>query len=180
MRLSHLQQLQELQNRSDGDSKWWPAVLIRIVDGEPLNAIARDYACLGVVLREWIRREDDREEQYQEALERKREMRSETLMDRTAAGAFASVADAQTGSGGWLEVSQWPPGLLAACDSVEFGPDGTPYKIRMDAGKHADRLARLMGLDKSQQTNINVMSLVGVKLFKISNFNWMNSCTTLC
>lgn len=163
MKLSHLQQLQEFEDRSNGDPQWWPAIIIQIVEGDSLKEIAARYACLGVVLREWIKRDDDREQEYQEALERKREMRAEELMDRTAAAAFASVQDAQTGSGGWLDVAQWPKGLLAAADTVEFGPDGSPYKIKMDAGKHGDRLARMLGMDRSGQGQVNLsLSLVGV------------------
>jgi len=162
LRLSHLMQLQSLEDRSDGDPNWWPGVLLRVMDGESLKEVAGAYGCLGVVLREWIRREDVREEAYQDALDKKREMRGEELMDRTAAAAMASVQDAQTGSGDWLDVQMWPRGLLAAADQVEFGADGRPYKIKMDAGKHADRLAKLLGLDKSQQVNIGITSLVNV------------------
>lgn len=127
-----------------------------------MSEIAEGYACLGVVLREWIRREDDREAAYQDALDRKREMRTEALMDRTAAAAFSTVQDAQTSSGDWLEVAMWPKGLLAAASDVEFGPDGRPYKIKMDSGKHQDRLSKMLGLDKSQQTTLNIASLVNV------------------
>lgn len=137
---------------------------MRVVDGESMNEIARDYGCNGSVLREWIKREDDREVAYQEALERKREMAQEELLDRTRKAAFADVQQARNGSGtDWLEVDQWPAGLVAAADDVEFGPDGRPYKIKMNSGKAGDRLARMLGMDKSGQTNVNLsMSLVGV------------------
>ena len=162
MRLSHLMQLQELEDRSEGDPNWWRGVLLRVMDGEGLKEIAAGYCCLGVVLREWIARDSEREDAYQEALERKKEMRVEELLDRTAAAAMANVQDAQTGSGEWLDVQMWPRGLLAAADQVEFGPDGRPYKIKMDAGRHGDRLAKMLGLDKSQQVNVGITSLVNV------------------
>jgi hypothetical protein len=163
MRLSHLQQLQYFEDRAEKEPDFWPGILLQTVSGESLKEIAAEWLCLGVVLREWIKRDDDREQAYQEALERKREMHSEALLDRTAAAAFASVQDAQTGSGDWLDVQMWPKGLLAAADTVEFGPDGRPYKIKMDAGKHGDRLARMLGMDKTGQTNVNLsMSLIGV------------------
>lgn len=163
MRLSHLMQLDELEDRHAKDGQFFPGLMMRVVDGDSLNEIAKEWFGNGSVLREWIKREDDREIAYQEAIERKNEMRSEELKDRTAAAAFATVQDAQSSSGEWLDVAMWPKGLLAAADSVEFGPNGTPYKIKMDAGKAADRLGKMLGLDKTGQTNVSFsMSLVGV------------------
>jgi hypothetical protein len=163
VRLSHLEQLQYFQDTADGHKDWWPGVLIRVMDGESLKSIAENYACFGVVLREWIKRDDDRETAYQEALEKKREMAGEELLDSTIAAARANVQDARNGSGtDWLEVDQWPKGLLAAADTVEFGSDGRPFKIKADVGKSKDRLARMLGLEKSEQ-NVNLsVSLVSV------------------
>ena len=162
MRLSHLAQLDFLEDQL-AEPAWWPGVLMRVVDGETLNEIAKNYGCNGSVLREWMKREDDREVAYQEAIERKAEMRREELQDRTARAAFATVQDAQSSSGEWLEVQMWPSGVLAAADDVEFGPDGRPYKIKMNSGKAGDRLARMLGMDRTGQTQVNLsMSLVGV------------------
>ena len=162
MRLSHLEQLQYFEDTAEGHPEWYPATLIRVMDGESLNSIAQGYACFGVVLREWIKRDDDREAAYQEALEKKREMFAEALLDRTASAALATIQDAQTASGDWQDVALWSGPMLAAADAAEFGPDGRPYKIKMDAGKHADRLGRMLGMDKSGQTNVNVVSLVNI------------------
>ena len=155
-------QMDALEERAAGDPAWWTGVLMRVMDGESLREIGNDYGCMGVVMRQWIKLEDSREEAYQDALEKKKEMFGEALLDRTAAAAMANVQDAQSGSGDWLDVQMWPKGLLAAADAVEFGPDGRPYKIKMDAGKHADRLGRLLGLDKPATVNVGITSLVNV------------------
>ena len=163
MRLSHLEELQYFEDKAEELPRWYADTLIRVMDGESLKDIAEGYACHGVVLLEWIRRDPNRLEAYEEALEKKREMIAEELVSRTARAAFATVQDAQNASGEWLEIQSWPKGLLAAADSAEFGPDGRVFKIKMDAGKAADRLAKLMGMDKSQQPQVNLsMSLIGL------------------
>ena len=166
MRLSHLMQLDRFEDEHNVDPQFFPGIILRVVDGESMNQIAKDWICNGSVLREWIRREPEREIEYQEALERKNELRTEELKDRTAQAAFSTIQDARNGSGTeWLQVDQCPPGLLAAADSVEFGADGTPYKIKMDAGRHGDRLAKMLGMDKTGQTNVSFsMSLVGTQM----------------
>ena len=163
MRLSHITQLQWLEENAEKNPAWYPATLIRVVAGESINVIAEEYTCYGVVLREWIKRDDDRETAYQEALERKREMAGEELFDSTLAATRASIQDARNGSGtDWLEVDQWPKGLLAAADTMEFGSDGRLFKIKADVGRSKDRLGRMLGLDKTEQ-NVNLsVSLVGV------------------
>lgn len=162
VRLSHLEQLQFFEDLADGEPNWWPGVLIRVMDGESLKDIAADHACFGVVLREWIKREDDREAAYQDSLEKKREMCGEELLDTTISAARSTLQDAQTSSGDWLEVGLWPKGLLAAAESVEFSPDGRPYKIKMESGKARERLAKMLGMEKTEQ-NVNLsVSLVSV------------------
>lgn len=162
MRLSHLDQLEYFQDLVDKRPEWYPATLIRVMDGESLKDIAHEYACHGVVLREFIKRDDDRESAYQEALEKKREMAGEELLDSTIAAARTSIQDAQSSSGEWLDVAMWPKGLLAAADQAEFGADGRVYKIKADVGKSKDRLARMLGMEKTEQ-NVNLsVSLVSV------------------
>lgn len=162
MRLSHLMQMDEFEKESTKDANWWPSVLLRVMEGDSLAEIAGKLLCNGAALRQWIKLEDWREDEYLETLERRREMLGEELLGRTARAAMATVQDAQSGSGEWLEVGMWPKGLLAAADSVEFGSDGRPFKIKMDAGKHADRLGRLLGLDKPVAVNVGITSLVNV------------------
>lgn len=162
MRLSHLMQMDAFEKESTSDKNWWPSVLLRVMDGETLAEIAGKLLCNGSALRQWIKLEDWREEEYLDTLERRREMLGEELLGRTARAAMATVQDAQSASGEWLDVAVWPKGLLAAADSVEFGADGRPYKIKMAAGKHADRLGRLLGLDKPATVNVGITSLVNV------------------
>jgi hypothetical protein len=135
---------------------------MRVMGGKSLREIAQSYNCNYSPLREFIREDDERESAYQEVLEKKKQDHSEELIDRTARAAFATVQDALTGDGGTLDIAQWPTPLLAACDTAEFGPTGQIYKIKMDAGKHQDRLGRMLGMDKSGQTNLNIASLVNV------------------
>ena len=164
MRLKTL--LEELKFFDDLTLKepdWFQVFLIRILNGDSLTDMALEHMCFPGSLREWIRRDDERETAYQDTLEKQREMRSQALMDRTAAAAFATVQDARNGSGTeWLEIDQWPKGLLAAADKVEFSEQGKPFKISMEAGKHADRLSRMLGMDKTGQTSVNITSLVSV------------------
>ena len=134
----------------------------RVVNGDGIEEIARDVGVRVDVLRKWIREDEVRNMEYAEAREMRDELRAERLKDRTAAGAFATVQDALTASGEWLDVNLWPSGLLAACDQVEFSPEGKPYKIKMNTTGHADRLARMLGLDQTGKTEVNIQGLVGV------------------
>jgi hypothetical protein len=158
-----LDQYDYFRDLNAGDKRWFPELLLRVMNGEQLRKIAEDLQCHGTVLREFIRRDDDLETEYQAVLEKKREMAGEELLDSTIAAARANVQDARNGSGtDWLEVDQWPKGLLAAADTVEFGSDGRPFKIKADVGKSKDRLARMLGLEKSE-ANVNLsVSLVSV------------------
>ena len=155
-------QLEELDRMHKLDPKWWDLVLARIGQGESTWTLAEENHYFPSVFRYWIRSNDEREAAYQRALEERKETWIESLQVRAARGASATILDAKTASGEWLDVNLWPKGLLAACESVEFGPDGTPYKIRMDSGKHAERLAKYVGLDKQEGTSVNVYSLVGI------------------
>lgn len=157
-----LDQLDYFRDLHTGDKEWFPLVLLRVANGESLNDIAEKLMCHGTVLREFVRRNDDLEAEYQSVLEKKKEMFSEALLNRTASAALATIQDAQTASGDWQDISLWSKPMLAAADAAEFGPDGRPYKIKMDAGKHADRLGRMLGMDKTGQTNVNVVSLVNI------------------
>lgn len=142
---------------------WYSELLMRVMSGEGLKEIAAKYACHYSPLREFIREDDDRESEYQSVIEKKREMAGEELLDSTIAAARTSVQDARNGDGtDWLEVDHWPKGLLAAADTVEFSSDGRPFKIKADVGKSKDRLARMLGLEKSE-ANVNLsVSLVSV------------------
>ncbi len=162
MKISHQIQLKELDERFAKEPEWWEGCLIRIEAGDCIWDIAQEYLYHRSVMRNWIRADDKRETAYIDAMERRKEGWIEKLHSNTAKAAFASVQDALTGDGGALEISQWPAGLVAACDTAEFGPNGQLYKVKMDAGKASDRLARYMGIDKSAEVNVNVYSLVGI------------------
>lgn len=157
-----LSQLKYFEGIHDGEKEWFPKVIMRVGMGESLKSIAEELNCYPQVLREFIHNDDDREAAYLEALERKREMAGEELFDSTLAASRATVHDAQTSSGEWLEMGLWPKGLLAAADTMEFGADGRLYKLKADVSKSKDRLARMLGLDKNEQ-NVNLsVSLVSV------------------
>lgn len=162
MKISHRLQLDELNARHAAEPEWWEGCLIRVSDGESLWDIAADYIYIGSVLRHWVKADDKRETDYIDAVERRKEGWTDKLQTRTAKAAFATVDQALTGDGGALEISQWSPALLAACDTAEFGPNGQIYKVKMDSGKALDRLGKYVGLDKSSEVNVNVYSLVGI------------------
>ncbi len=162
MKISHRVQLKELDERFAKEPEWWDGCLIRVAMGESLWDIAADYIYIGSVLRHWVKANDARESAYIDAVERRKEGWTDKLQTRTARAAFATVDQALTGDGGALEISQWSPALLAACDTAEFGPHGQIYKVKMDSGKALDRLGKYVGLDKSGEANINIYSLVGI------------------
>lgn len=162
MKISHRLQLDELNARHAAEPEWWEGCLIRIEAGDCIWDIAQEYLYHRSVLRNWIRADEKRETAYIDAMDRRKEGWIEQLQTRTARAAFASVDQALTGDGGALEIGQWPPALLAACDTAEFGPNGQIYKVKMDAGKASERLAKYVGLDKAGDVNVNVYSLVGI------------------
>jgi len=162
LKKNHLLQLEELSLRHAKEPEWWQGCLIRISGGESLWDLCDEYCYFRSVFRHWIRADDKRETAYLDAMDQRKEGWIEKLQTRTANAAFATVQDALTGDGGALEISQWRQGLLSACDTAEFGPNGQIYKVKMDTGKAQERLARYVGLDKSNDLNVNVYSLVGI------------------
>lgn len=162
MKKSQEWQLVDLSTRHAREPTWWEGCLIRIAEGDSIWDLCDGTEYNKRPFREWIRSDPEREKAYVDAIESRTEGWIERLQSRAARAAFASVQDGLTGDGGALGIDQWPAGLVAACDTAEFGPTGQLYKTKMDSGKAADRLAKYIGLDKAGDVNVNVYSLVGI------------------